>query len=102
MVSNVGTCVHLFTHSPTSTHVDRLPHMLSTFSNSLVFFPSTDILTKSRDSSVGIALGYGLDDQGCRVRFPAGLGIFFFTTASRTALGPNQSPNKWVPGDLPL
>jgi hypothetical protein len=24
----------------------------------------------SRDSSVGIALGYGLDDQGSRVRFP--------------------------------
>jgi hypothetical protein len=25
---------------------------------------------KSRDSSVGIALGYGLDDRGSRVRFP--------------------------------
>jgi hypothetical protein len=29
-----------------------------------------------RDSSVGIALGYGLDDQGSRVRFPAGAGNF--------------------------
>jgi hypothetical protein len=29
---------------------------------------------KSRDSSVGITLGYGLDDQGTRVRFPAGVG----------------------------
>jgi hypothetical protein len=28
----------------------------------------------SRDSSVGIALGYGLDDVGSRVRFPAGAG----------------------------
>jgi hypothetical protein len=27
---------------------------------------------KSRDSSVIIALGYGLDDQGSKVRFPAG------------------------------
>jgi hypothetical protein len=27
---------------------------------------------KSRDSSVSIVLGYGLDDQGSRVRFPAG------------------------------
>jgi hypothetical protein len=27
-----------------------------------------------RDSSVGIALGYGLDDRGSRVRFPAGAG----------------------------
>jgi hypothetical protein len=31
---------------------------------------------KSRDSSVGIALGYGLDDRGSRVRFPAGAGNF--------------------------
>jgi hypothetical protein len=31
---------------------------------------------KSRDSSVGIALGYGLDDWGSRVRFPAGAGNF--------------------------
>jgi hypothetical protein len=29
------------------------------------------ISCKSRDSSVGIALGYGLDDRGSRVRFPA-------------------------------
>jgi hypothetical protein len=26
---------------------------------------------KSRDSSVGIALGYGLDDRGYKARFPA-------------------------------
>jgi hypothetical protein len=31
---------------------------------------------QSRDSSVGIALGYGLDDRGSRVRFPAGAGNF--------------------------
>jgi hypothetical protein len=30
----------------------------------------------SRDSSVGIALGYGLDNRGSRVRFPAGVGNF--------------------------
>jgi hypothetical protein len=30
----------------------------------------------SHDSSVGIALGYGLDDRGSRVRFPAGAGNF--------------------------
>jgi hypothetical protein len=29
-----------------------------------------------RDSLVGIALGYGLDDRGSRVRFPAGAGNF--------------------------
>jgi hypothetical protein len=31
---------------------------------------------KSRDSSVGIPLGYGLDDWGSRVQFPAGAGNF--------------------------
>jgi hypothetical protein len=31
---------------------------------------------KSHDISVGIALGYGLDDRGSRVRFLAGAGNF--------------------------
>jgi hypothetical protein len=31
---------------------------------------------KSRDSSVGVALGYGFDDRGSRVRFPAEAGNF--------------------------
>jgi hypothetical protein len=31
---------------------------------------------ESRDSSVGIALGYGPDDRGSSVRFPAGAGNF--------------------------
>jgi hypothetical protein len=31
-----------------------------------------------------------------------GLGIFFFTTVSRTALGPAQPPIQWVPGALSL
>jgi hypothetical protein len=31
---------------------------------------------KSRDSSVGIALGYGMDHRGSRVRFPVGAGNF--------------------------
>jgi hypothetical protein len=31
---------------------------------------------KSRDSSVGIALGYGMDDRDSRVRFSAGNGNF--------------------------
>jgi hypothetical protein len=34
---------------------------------------STD---QSRDSSVGIAMGYGLDDRGSRVRFPMEAGNF--------------------------
>jgi hypothetical protein len=31
---------------------------------------------KSRDSPVGIALGYGLEYRGFRVRFPAGAGNY--------------------------
>jgi hypothetical protein len=52
----------------------------------------------SRDSSAGIALGYGLDDRDSRVRFPVGgVGIFLFT-ASRTALGPTKPPIQRVSG----
>jgi hypothetical protein len=34
-------------------------------------------LVQSYYSSVGIALGYGLDDRRSRVRFPAGAGNFY-------------------------
>jgi hypothetical protein len=54
------------------------------------------------NNSVGIALGYGLDDRGSRVRFPAGAGNFLFTTAFGTALGPTRPPIQWVPGPLSL
>jgi hypothetical protein len=43
---------------------------------------------KSRDISVCIALGYGLDEFDSR----RVLRIFLFTTASITALGPTQPP----------
>jgi hypothetical protein len=48
----------------------------------------------------GIALGYGLDDRGFESRL--GLGNFLLTTESRPALGLNQPPIQWVPGDLSL
>jgi hypothetical protein len=48
----------------------------------------------------GISLGYGLDDRGFEAR--QGLGIFLFTTASRTALEPTQPPIQWVSRALPL
>jgi hypothetical protein len=59
---------------------------------------------QSRDSSVCITLGYGLDDRGSRVWFPGGggVGIFFFTTESRTALETTQPPVQWVPVALSL
>jgi hypothetical protein len=33
--------------------------------------------------------------------FRQGLGIFLFTTVSRTALGPTQPPIQWIPGVFP-
>jgi hypothetical protein len=57
---------------------------------------------KSRDSSVGIALSYGLDDRGSRVQFPAGAGNFSLHHRVRTALGPTQPPIRWVLGALSL
>jgi hypothetical protein len=57
---------------------------------------------KNRDSSVGIALGYELDNQGSRVRFQVEVGIFLFIIASRTALGHTHPPTQWVRGALSL
>jgi hypothetical protein len=55
-------------------------------------------IKESRDSSVGIVLGYGLLGFDSR----RGLEIFLLTTASRTALGPTQPPIQWVSGALSL
>jgi hypothetical protein len=43
----------------------------------------------TRDSSVGIAAGYGLDDRG--------INNFLFSTSSRPALGPTEPPIQWIP-----
>jgi hypothetical protein len=54
----------------------------------------------SRDSSVGIATGYGLDGRRVGVRVPVGARIF--STSSRPVLGPIQPPILWVPRALSL
>jgi hypothetical protein len=43
------------------------------------------------DSSVGIALGYGLDDRGSRVRFLAGAGDFFLHHRVQNGSGAHPS-----------
>jgi hypothetical protein len=57
-------------------------------------------LNESRDSAVGIANGYGLDDRGVRVRVPVGSRIF--SISSRPALGSTQPPIQRVLGALSL
>jgi hypothetical protein len=50
----------------------------------------------SRDSSVGIALGYGLDHRGSRARFPAGAGNF--SLHHRVQNGPGAHPASYPMG----
>jgi hypothetical protein len=56
----------------------------------------------SRDSSVGIALGYGLDDRGSRVQFTAGAGNFSLHHRLQNGSGPHPASYPTVPGALSL
>jgi hypothetical protein len=55
----------------------------------------------SRDSSVSIATGYGLDDQGGGSSSPGRVKNVQFSISFRPALGSTQDPIKWVPGLFP-
>jgi hypothetical protein len=55
---------------------------------------------KSRDSSVGIATGYRLDDRGGRSSSPGKVKNFLFFISSRPALWTTQPPIQWVPRAL--
>jgi hypothetical protein len=59
-----------------SVRTCELGATLGPFPFSILKFSVVIGLWVSRDSSVGITLGYGLDDRGSRVRFPAGAGNF--------------------------
>jgi hypothetical protein len=54
----------------------------------LFFFHFLFIILGSRDSSVGIVTGYGLDDRGVGVRIPVGSRIFCSPQCPHRLLGP--------------
>jgi hypothetical protein len=54
-------------------------------------FNNTGILIESRDGSVGIGLGYGLDDRSSRVRAPAGAGNFSLHHRVQTGSGAHSA-----------
>jgi hypothetical protein len=62
----------------------------------VVYLKDSDIAFSSRDSAVGIATGYWLDDQGVGVPVKN----FYFSMSSKPALGSIQLPIQWVPGVL--
>jgi hypothetical protein len=55
---------------------------------------------ESRDSVVGIATGYWLDDRVVGVPSPGRVKNFHFCMSSRPALGSTQPSIQWVPGAL--
>ena len=58
-----------------------------------LFFLEPPINMVGRDSSIGIATGYGLDGTVIETRWRRD-----FPRLSRPALGPTQLPSQWVPG----
>jgi hypothetical protein len=52
--------------------------------------------------SVGIALGYGLDDRGSTVQFPVEAGNFSLHYRVQNGLGLTEPPIQWAPGALSL
>jgi hypothetical protein len=53
-------------------------------------------------SAVSIALGYGLDERGSRVRFPAGAGNFSLHHRVQNGSEAHSASIEWVKGALSL
>jgi hypothetical protein len=63
------------------------------FSSSLFSIHYSFIPLQSWNSSVSVVNGFGLEEWGIRIRFPAGWDIFHFSIAFRPALRPIQLSN---------
>jgi hypothetical protein len=59
---------------------------------------SSPFLSMNRDSAVGIATGYEMDDRG--VGFRVQVGSIIFSTSSNLALGPTEPPIQRVPANF--
>jgi hypothetical protein len=64
--------------------------------NSASLIKHRETSTRSRDSVVGTATGYGLDDRGVGVQSPGRVKNFLFSTPSRLALGSTKPPIQCV------
>jgi hypothetical protein len=69
-----------------------------TIAQSAAAFYKNKLGNVRRDSSVGIAAGYELDDRGVGVRVSGRVKNFLFSTASIPALRSTEPPIQWVPG----
>jgi hypothetical protein len=58
------------------------------------------VRVRSKNVSVCIATGYGLDRPGFGSRPEQQ--TFLYSTASKPDLSPTQPPTQWVPGAFPL
>jgi len=68
-------------------------------------YPEPDVPSKHYPTlfpydPVAVATGYGLDDRGCRVRFPVGTRNFSLHHRVQTGFATHQPPIQWVPGSL--
>jgi hypothetical protein len=68
--------------------MDSIPTIANNIKNRNVTKNVSIMTVMSRDSSVGIALGYRLDDRGSRVRFPAGAGNISLRHCVQNGSGP--------------
>jgi hypothetical protein len=66
------------------------------FVTSMIFRLRNLTTLKTRNSVVGIATGYGLNDQGFGVLSPGRVKDFLFFTSSKSTLGSTQRPIQWV------
>jgi hypothetical protein len=97
------TCFHSIHTRDRIRNYMKLRPAFSSFFASLLLHNRVicyDIHVTCRDSWVGIATGYGLEDGGVGIRFPKGSKIFLFSTSATPALGPTQSPIQCVTGAL--